>query len=240
VQRKFNFSTGEFYHLYNRGTEKRDIFLDDSDYLRFQTLLYLSNNTEAVHLSNLFSRQNHPHREQLMRVVDKIKREGTLVDIGAYCLMPNHFHILVHEKIDNGVSTFMKKLATGYSMYFNKKNERSGALFEGRFKAVHASRDEYLKYLFSYIHLNPVKLIDLKWKEKGIADILKAKEYLKQYSYSSYNDYQGKVRPENIILNQASFPDYFSSDGEFETTINDWILFNPNNSLEREDIKDGP
>ena len=84
--------------------------------------------------------------------------------------MPNHFHILVKEKIENGISKFMGKLTTGYSMYFNKRYDRTGSLFQGVFKSVHADSDEYLKYLFAYIHLNPIKLINPEWKENGIKD----------------------------------------------------------------------
>jgi len=151
MSRILPFSTGEYYHIYNRGTEKRDIFLDKADYLRFIVLLYISNNIEAVHISNL--------REQgkFLRDIINLERKETLVDIGTYCLMPNHFHLLIKEKRAGGISEFMKKISTGYSMYFNKRYERTGRLFEGTFKSVHADSDEYLKYLFAYIHLNPIK-----------------------------------------------------------------------------------
>lgn len=112
-----------------------------------------------------------------------------LVNIGAYCLMPNHFHILVHEKSEGGISKFMLKLSTAYSMYFNKLNDRSGALFQGPFKAKHADNDEYLKYLFAYIHLNPLKIIDPNWRNYGAIDRSKAESYVKNYPYSSFGDY---------------------------------------------------
>ena len=84
-----------------------------------------------------------------------VKRAEGLTAIAAYCLMPNHFHILVHEKVEGGISKFMQKLMTSYTMYINKKYDRTGALFGSSFKAVHVTDDNHLKYLFAYINLNP-------------------------------------------------------------------------------------
>ncbi|OHA80219.1 MAG: hypothetical protein A2V96_01600 [Candidatus Yonathbacteria bacterium RBG_16_43_6] len=148
-----------------------------------------------------------------------------LVDIGAYCLMPNHFHLLVREKNEGGIQKFMLKLLTAYSMYFNKKNERTGSLFESRYKARHANTDDYLKYLFAYIHLNPVKIIDPEWKEKGITDHDGAKEYLDKYSYSSYMDFVGEKREEGVVLNKTAFPEYFDDFEEFDEYIKEWLVY---------------
>ena len=219
------FSIGEYYHIYNRGTEKRDIFLDKADYLRFIVLLYISNNTDIVHISNLINQG-----ESLMKILN-IDKQDTLVDIGAYCLMPNHFHILVKEKIENGISKFMGKLTTGYSMYFNKRYDRTGSLFQGVFKSVHADSDEYLKYLFAYIHLNPIKLINPEWKENGIKDKNRANAFLGKYSYSTYFDYSNNGnRTEARIINKNAFPEYFSSKKDFDDFINDWLSYNPNST----------
>jgi len=214
MERKFRFSEGEFYHLYNRGVNKMAIFLDNVDKKRFIKLLFACNSKKPVIFKNI---QGLP--------LEEIERGETIVDIGAYCLMPNHFHLLVREKIKNGTTMFMEKLFTAYSMYFNKKNERTGRLFEGIFKATHANKDQYLKYLFAYIHLNPVKLIDSKWKENGIADQEKAKKFLKEYVYSSYFDYTNEKREESLILFKESFPEYFADFKEFEDFINEWLSF---------------
>lgn len=103
--------------------------------------------------------------------------------------MPNHFHLLIRENTEGGISKFMGKLLTAYSMYFNKKNERSGPLFTRPFRAVHVARDEHLNHLFSYIHLNCVDLIDKDWKIHGIQDMNKAEKYLLEYPYSSYKEF---------------------------------------------------
>jgi len=190
------------------------IFLDDFDRQRFQKLLYVCNSSKPVVFKTIQG-----------LALDKIERGKTLVDIGAYCLMPNHFHLLLKEKIDNGTSLFIGKLLTAYSMFFNKKYERTGTLFEGPFQATHADIDEYLKYLISYIHLNPVKIINPEWKDKGILNISNAKKYLNQYKYSSYIDYLDYDREEKVILNRKSFPEYFATPKEFSWFIDEWLLY---------------
>jgi putative transposase len=215
MERKINFAVGEFYHIYNRGVEKRDIFLDDRDRKRFLRLLYVANSFKAFVFRDIANIS-----------YDDIKRGNPRVAIGAYCLMPNHFHLLVRETIEGGISTFMEKLGTGYSMYFNKRHTRVGPLFQGRFKAQHVDRDEYLKYLFSYIHLNPVKLLEPSWKESGIVDRNAAKRYLEDYLYSSYSDYEGTFREEKAILSREEFPDYFSLPHDFDSHVDDWLEFN--------------
>lgn len=219
MTRSITLSIGEFYHIYNRGTEKRKVFLSRYDYERFIALLYLCNSTNSTPVNI--------GRKSLDAIFDMDRGEN-LVDIGAYCLMPNHFHLLLHESVENGISKFMQKLTTGYSMYFNNKNERSGNLFQGVFKAEHADKDEYLKYLFAYIHLNPIKLIEPKWKETGIKNRKKVRDFLENYSYSSYPDYIGINRKEKIILTPEAFPNYFETIHDFQEMIDSWLELEPN------------
>lgn len=110
-------------------------------------------------------------------------------------------------------------------MYFNASRKRTGALFQGRFRAEHAAYDTYLKYLFSYIHLNPVKLIDPKWKKNGIGDKRNAVNYLASYPYSSYMDYIDVKREYSKILSKKEFPAYFSTKMSFERHIDDWLSY---------------
>lgn len=215
MSRKMTFSPHEWYHLYNRGTEKRDIFQSEKDYDRFLRLLYLCNGSIHADLK-LQGETLYDARE--------VPRGETLVDISAYCLMPNHFHLLIREKeAKGGISRFMQKLTTGYTMYFNKRHERNGALFQGVFKSRHVDSDRYLKYLISYIHLNPVKLIDPTWKENGIAHREAAASFLKKYRYSSYMDFAGEQRLENIVLNQTALPQYFDQPRDFESSLTEWL-----------------
>ncbi|MAQ59215.1 hypothetical protein CL638_00695 [bacterium] len=139
--------------------------------------------------------------------------------------MPNHFHILATPLVDDGLSQFMQKLATAYAMYFNKKYKRTGSLFEGKFKSQHANDDRYPKYLFSYIHLNPVKLIQSDWKEVGINNQVVAHKYLQEYHFSSYLEMMGHKRKESRILNSEPFPNYYDSFSRAEKEVREWLAF---------------
>lgn len=213
--RKVSFVEGEYYHIYNRGNSKQVIFKDKSDYHRFIDLLYFTNTAENLNFYDLKRANGFD--------VFSINKNNPLVAIGAYVLMPNHFHILLTPIADGGVSKFMQKLSTSYSMYFNNKYKRSGGLFEGKFKSQHANTDRYLKYLFSYIHLNPIKLIDKDWKEKGIKNKGQSFAFLGKYGYSSYLDYIGQDRSEKLILDKKLFPNYFPNKEAFKREIFDWI-----------------
>ena len=210
--RKTSFVPGEYFHIYNRENDKRQIFHDASDYYHFLKLLYLSNS----------------HKNFVIRDIEgdiySIDRGNPIINIGAYCAMPNHFHLLITPIEEGGLSKFMQKFSTGLSMYYNAKYSRTGSLFEGKFKAEHASNDTYLKYLFSYIHLNPIKLIQKDWKENGIKDLNKCVEYLRKYYFSSYSDYLNQLRPERIIINRTAFPDYLPNEKVFEKEILDWLV----------------
>lgn len=216
VTRTISFSEHEFYHVYNRGTDKRVIYQSPKDYQRFLDLLFLANSDKSFNIRDL--KKDHEN-------IFECTRGNQLVAIGAYCLMPNHFHILVTPLAEGGLSKFMNKLTTGYSMYFNKKYERTGSLFEGRFKAKHADSDEYLKYLFSYIHLNPTSLIQTGWKEEGIKDVGKTFDFVSQYNYSSLMDNFTDARKIISILNKEVFPEYFSHNHELKTELFTWLEY---------------
>src|SRR3989338_9983081 len=211
--RKVAFVPKEYYHIYNRGNSKQKIFLDKNDYRRFIDLLFALNSTEGFNFSDSVKGISVYERDRKQR----------LVSIGAYCLMPNHFHILITPLSEEGLTKFMQKLSTAYVMYFNIKYNRTGALFEGKFKAEHLNNDRYLKYIFSYIHLNPIKLIQKDWKEVGIKQKQKSLAYLNSYIYSSFLDYTGKNRQENIIISKSDFPNYFPSVNSFTKEILTWI-----------------
>lgn len=211
--RKVPFAINEYYHLYSRGVDKCLIFLDDNDRQRFIRLMFLCNGDRPVVYRSI---QNLP--------LSEIETGNKLVAIGAYCLMPNHFHILVREITEGGITKFMSKLLTAYSTYFNKKHGRIGALFSSEFKSQHLDGDEYLKYIFAYIHLNPLKLIEPQWREKKI-DRNRAKSHLSKYYFSSYSDYLYTTRDISLILAKEIFPQYFKKKGSFETYVDDWINF---------------
>jgi len=209
--RKTTFAPGEYYHLYNRGVDKRTVFTRPAEYERFLAYLFLLNDTERNRFEYLLASR---------RPIWEAKPHKPLVGIGAYCLMPNHFHLYVTPLAEDGVSKFMQRVQTAYTMYFNKKHERSGALFQGTFKSQHVEREGHAKYLFSYIHLNPAKLQDANWKERGARELRELKKFLRDYPYSSLREYaQGTYR----ILNPGAFPPYLQRAKDLDEHISFWV-----------------
>jgi len=219
MSRSVPFVPKEYYHIYNRGVNKMTIFNDILDYDRFQKLLYIVNSKETGKFSNIIKSKKFLFDQE---------RGETLIDIGAYCLMPNHFHLLVKIKNQKDAAIFLQRLQLSYSKYFNVKNKRSGVLFQGKSKSRHIIQNNDLKYNFSYIHLNPVKLIQKNWKDDGIKDIKKTIKYLSSYKYSSYLDFVESKRPELNILNRSVFPNYFSSSKLFKKELLEWLNYDKN------------
>ena len=206
--RKTPLVTGEHYHCFNRGVDKRVTFIDADDFQYFLDILFLFNQLES-----LGDMRTYRCREKYLSLVHG--KTQKLVSISSYCVNPNHFHLLLKQEVDNGITDFMRKVGTGYTMYFNKKYERTGSLFEGKFKAKHLDTDEYLKYLFSYVHLNPRTLS----KEKD--------EYtwLCNYKYATLADYTGQVRPENKIVSKNLYQTYLPSVADVKNELYDWLEF---------------
>jgi len=196
--RKFKFQNEYCYHIYNRGVDKRNIFIGDKDYIRFIRSMREFNTTKVI---------DSLYRLDYLRKKEKINSKDSkcpighlesnkdnefcnkLVDIVCYCLNPNHSHFLLKQLSENGISIFLHKLNMGYTKYFNYKYNRSGSLFEGTYKLIHINKDSYLIYLSGYINGNP-----------EIHKICKAENWL----WSSYKDYlglrQGTLSNKNIIL----------------------------------------
>lgn len=136
---------GQVYHVFNRGVEKRDVFTDKREYAHF---LEAAEYYQQVSPLTKFSQADEGERENLS--------DNKLIEVIAYCLMPNHFHFLLKQTNDNGISTFIRRLINSYTRYFNTKNERVGSLFQGPFKAIRIESDEQLLHITRYIHLNPL------------------------------------------------------------------------------------
>lgn len=214
--RKPQFASNEIYHIYNRGTEKRNVFLDEQDHLRFLHDLFEFNDIKPALASNVRLNSRHPSRatdlnklRSCLEVQPPNRR--TVINILAFCLMPNHFHLLIQQKEEKGVVKFMQKLGTGYTMYFNKKYQRVGSLFQGRFKATIIERDAYFLHIPNYIHCNPLKLIMPDWKTSGAPDINQAVNFLENYRWSSFSDYIGKknfpsLTQRELLLNTYGGP----------------------------------
>ncbi|KKQ13047.1 MAG: hypothetical protein US30_C0015G0009 [Candidatus Moranbacteria bacterium GW2011_GWF2_36_839] len=204
--RKTEFANGEYYHIYNRGVDKREVFLSEKDYIRFlETIRFVNNQKTHFGLSDYKKRNNiRPLGSELSDPKGQVGQTNNLVDLVCYCLNPNHFHFILKQKAENGISFFMGKLGNSYTKYFNIKNSRSGSLFQGPFKSIHIDSNEYLLLLSAYVNAN-----------HEIHGFLE-----KDWPYSSFLDYtgkrDGKLCNKEIILGQ--FDNDFS---EYEKYIKD-------------------
>ncbi len=192
-----SFAPDEWYHCFNRGIDKRIVFNDRADYERFIQLLYLSNSDRSIHRSDLYSSTT----EEVLR----IPRGKQLVGIGAFCLMPNHFHLLLNERTEGGISAFMQKLGTAYTMYFNKRAQRSGSLFTKPFRSRHVGQDEYFQHLVHYIHCNPADLYEHSWKKGIVRDVRMLEKKLLAYRYSSLGAFDANSHAFRAILDPIVF-----------------------------------
>lgn len=182
--RKVPFANGEFYHIFNRGVAKMPIFYNSFHYKHFlKTMLYYQIEGPKPRLS-LYN-----------PTITSLASSKKIVEIICYCLMPNHFHFLLKQNIDGGITEFISKLSNSYTKYLNIKEERVGPLFQGEFKSVHVETDEQLLHLSRYIHLNP--LVGYKTND------------LELYLWSSYIEYvnsKNNICIKDIILGQFKSP----------------------------------
>ena len=202
-----------YYHIYNRGVEKRKVFNEERDKWRFLQSMALFNDEDQKRgvLWNFENRGNGANMKTLKRYIDK-RADDPLVEIAADCLMDNHYHLLLKEKKEDGIAKFMQKLGTGYTMYFNKKYDRTGSLFQGSYKSVRVDNNKYLKYLLIYINvINPIegRGIDLS-KQEGVS---KALTFAKQYDWSTHKEYLGKR--DSFVINKGIFNYLFESQEKY-------------------------
>ena len=198
--RRASIAADEWYHCFNRGVDKRTVFESEDDCNRFIALLYISNDEDThSRLAELERRRIH-----VGTILDRNVVRGTpLVDIGAYALLPNHFHCVIRPLTDSGLSRFMQKVFTGYTMYFNNKYERTGPLFSGKYKSKHLDTDEYFKHAVQYVLFNPIELFEPQWK-KGIGNLSLIEKKLRTYPFSSVQDFFGTRRAENVIVHDVA------------------------------------
>lgn len=241
--KKPEFINGEMYHIYNRGVEKRKIFLVDKDRFRFIHDLFEFNDVKPALPSNLYFSIRNPSNvspEKISQCLEveplniEKKREKTtssilkrkrklLVELLAFCLMPNHYHLLVRQKVNGGIVKFMHKIGTGYTVYFNQKNKRVGSLFQGRFKAAAIRSESHFISIPYYIHLNPLDLIAPKWKEKPIKNLMKSMKFLENYRWSSFPDYLNKKNFPSVTQREY-LNDILGTPTQHKKDIKDWLI----------------
>lgn len=218
------FANGEIYHVFNRGVEKRNIFQQISDYFRFIFCLYELNDKNLVRMAKRIKQRKSRKKKERGRT--SIHLREPLVEVIAFCLMPNHYHLVLRQLVNGGISLFMKKLGDSYVGYFNQKYDRKGmgSLFQGRFKAVHVGTNEQLINLICYIFTNPLELLETKWRAIGIKNPKKAIKHLEIYRWSSYLDCIGKpnfpsVTERNFLLK------VFRGSDNLKKNIEGWIFY---------------
>ena len=195
--RKTSFAIGGWYHCYNRGVDKRITYEDARDYRRFLEQLYLANSETPLRRDDIGT-QNF---EKILQV----PRNESLVSIGAFCLMPNHFHLVLKEIVENGITIFMQKLGTAYTMYFNGRYERTGNLFVKPFRSRHVDDDGYFQHLINYVHCNPAELYESEWKTGNVRNLQALTEKLIEYPYSSLGAYKNTQLSTRAILDESVF-----------------------------------
>ena len=197
--RKTLLVTDEFYHIFNRGVASQPTFLSKRDYQRMMEIIpFYRNDSLPFKYSKFLSL---PIRERAIVWEKIVKRRDSLVEIIAYCLMPNHFHFLLKQTKENGIRRFIGNVVNSYTKYFNTKRGRTGPLFQGRFKAVRIETDNQLLHLSRYIHLQPFT-----------SYLVKSLEELIEYPYSSFPEYLGKVK-EGVCVKEEILAHFKSKKG---------------------------
>lgn len=209
-----SFANGEYYHLFNRGSDKRDIFLQPRDYKRFQQTFYY------YHLVGPKPRFSVFTKSKLFTL--NTNSQNKLVEILCYCLMPNHFHFLVRQLKENGVSIFMGQLANSYTKYFNTKYKRVGPLLQGSYKAVRIETDEQLVHVSRYIHLNPL-----------VSGMVKN---LSIYPWSSYASY---ISEESTLCSTKEILSFFAAENSYQQFLEEQIDYASNLELIKHQLIDG-
>ncbi len=202
--RKTKFAVGEFYHIYNRGVDKRTIFEDPEDLVRFIETMEEFNREDTV--GSLFEAKRA--KAQFRGSTSKTSKNKKLVNFVAYCLNQNHYHFILEPLIEDGIQKFMHKLSTGYTMYFNEKNKRSGSLFQGRYKSIHVHNNDYLLHLSVYVNLN-----DRVHKNLN-------KPWMAKFPFSSFDEFVGKQKGK-LVCSSGIILEQFSSRLKYKTYAED-------------------
>ncbi|MDP3800328.1 MAG: transposase [bacterium] len=222
--RKIKLENDAVYHVYNRGLDKTDLFRDGADYLKFVKGIHYLNDIN-------FKPEEIGSQERYQGLaLEKSEHREELVDILAWCLMSNHYHLVLRQKIEKGIAKFMQRLGTGYTMYINTKYKRSGHVFQGTFKARIIESNEYFQHVTRYLHLNPLDIYDFGWKERGVKNIEASIKFISQYPWSSLNEYLNT----NISyqLTSPSFKELLFTDkpSEYNEFLKEWMTNGlPNN-----------
>jgi len=231
--RNIRFVNEEIYHIYNRSVEKREIFVDDQDRFRFiHDLFEFNDEAPAVNLYYKRPLLQFQSYEAKLRKIEKNHKRKLIVEILVFTLMPNHFHLLLRQIKENGISEFMHKLGTGYTNYFNQKYKRNGSLFQGTYKAVLIEKDSHFIHIPYYLHSNPLDLKFPEWRNKEIKNYKGAMKFLENYRWSSFLDYIGKKNFPSVTQREF-LNEFFEGPIEYKKDTMKWLK-----EMDLEEIKD--
>jgi putative transposase len=206
--RKVELANGEYYHIYNRGVDKREVFSCVADYERFLLSMNLLNDERDGLMQDWRDMRRVDPRVQLWDIPELNSRRNRAIEIVAYCINPNHYHFILKQIREGGIKTFMQKLSTSYTNYFNVKYKRSGSLFQGRYKSAHIDSNEYLLYLSVYVNKN---------------NFIHGYNQNDNWPYSSLPDYLD--RRNNNLVNKEVILGQFKNIDEYKDFINNNALY---------------
>lgn len=227
--RKEQFAVGSYVHVYNRGNRKMEITRDTRDKWRFLQACRFFNDTHSSHnilrqLNSLLKLSSHREAESVFELgwpPDWPKKEP-LIKILCYCLMPNHFHLLLMEMVKNGISMFMQKLGTGFTNYFNTRYQEVGGLFQGPYKAKVVETQIYLNWLSVYIQVKNVLELFPGGLEAALKNLDQALKFVEKYPFSSYANYSG-IRKPSLIIDKDVLGEVFPKPSDYRNFVRDII-----------------
>lgn len=209
------------YHVLSRGVDKRKIFLEEKDYLRFiHDLFEFNDQSPALNIGHFFKNQYIDLRSQYIK--QERKKRKLLVKILVFSLMPNHYHLLLTPIVNDGITKFMRKLNIGYAKYFNQKYERVGTLFQARYKSILITQDSHLLHLPYYIHSNSLDLKFPEWREGEIKNYKEAMKFLENYRWSSFPDYIGKKNFPSVTQREFLL-EFFNGPEQYKKDTLNWL-----------------
>lgn len=208
--RKTQFANGEYYHIYNRGVDKRTVFQDENDFMRFYISLILLNSKQYGLMEDWRDfRRLHP-RAQLSDFLKQHSKGEKIVEIVSYCLNPNHYHLLLRQKKEDGIKKYMHKLSTSYTNYFNAKYDRSGSLFQGRFKSSRIKSTGKLLYMSFYVSCNS--------EVHGIA-------LARSYPWCSYGEYASNISKSKLCGGKKIIIEHFRNTDDFKNFAKENVMY---------------
>ena len=207
---------GDLAHVCNRGVEKRKIFLNESDYLRFvMNLLFLNNKDGKIRVRK---------KDPLQDIHEILSGRKKLVEIFKWSLLPNHYHLLLYEVSEGGILEFTKRLGNAYTKYFNTKNNgRSGYLFQNSAKIIPILKNSQFLYIPIYIDLNCADLVSPNWKNSKDNNSRKILKFLKSYRWSSFRDYFGKGEFDGLVDKKLFYEMFDSNAKEYINELEAFI-----------------